>query len=62
MELSKDWQYKKDHPKDLILGDTSKGVTTRSSFKPFVNLAFISQIELKSINEALEDEYWVLAM
>ena len=42
MELPKDWHYKKDHPKDLIIGDTSKGVTTRSSFKSLVNLAFIS--------------------
>ena len=62
IELSKDWHYKNDHPKELILGETSKGVTTRSSFKPFINLAFISQIEPKSINEALKDEYWVLTM
>ena len=26
--LSKDWRYSISHPKDLILGDVSKGVTT----------------------------------
>ena len=57
MEFSKDWQYKKDHPKDLILGDTSKGVTTRSQLKPIINLAFISQIEPKNIDDALSDEF-----
>ena len=29
-DLPKDWQFKKAHPQDLILGDTIKGVTTRS--------------------------------
>ena len=57
MELSKDWHYKKDHPKDLIMGDTSKGVTTRSQLKPIINLAFISQIEPKNIDDALSDEF-----
>ena len=28
--LPKDWQFKKAHPQDLIIGDTTKGVTTRS--------------------------------
>ena len=29
-DLPKDWQFKKAHPQDLIIGDTIKGVTTRS--------------------------------
>ena len=60
--LPKDWQYKKAHPQELIIGDTTKGVTTRSKLKSFVNLAFISQIEPKNIDDALCDEFWVLAM
>ena len=61
-ELPKDWQCKKAHLQELIIGDTIKGVTTRSKFKSFVNLAFISQIEPKNIDDALNDEFWVLAM
>ena len=61
-DLPKDWQFKKAHPQELIIGDTTKGVTTRFTLKTFVNLAFISQIEPKNINDALCDEFWVLAM
>ena len=52
----------KDHPKDLIIGESSKGVTTRQSLKHLNSLAFISQIELRNVDEALNDESWVLAM
>ncbi|KAL4384369.1 hypothetical protein GQ457_15G012400 [Hibiscus cannabinus] len=46
-----------------ILGDPSKGVTTRSSLRNTCNfVAFISCIEPKNINEALNDDYWLLAM
>ena len=61
-DLPKDWQYKKTHPQELIIGDTTKGVTTRSKLKSFVNLTFISQIEPKNVDDALCDEFWVLAM
>ena len=61
-ELPKEWHYKKDHPKELIIGDTSKGVTARSFIKPLVNLAFISQIEPKNIDDALSDEFWVIVI
>ncbi|CAL9122196.1 unnamed protein product, partial [Musa textilis] len=34
------------HPKELIIGDASKGVQTRSSFKDFcAHAAFLSQVE-----------------
>ena len=61
-ELLKDWQFKKVHPQELIISDTIEGVTTHSKLKTFVNLAFISQIEPKNIDDALNDEFWVLAM
>ncbi|KAH9754083.1 hypothetical protein KPL71_015319 [Citrus sinensis] len=31
--LPKEWRYVSSHPKDVILGDPSRGVTTRSSLK-----------------------------
>ena len=55
--LSKDWQFKKAHTQDFIIGDTTKGITTRSQLKSIVNLAFISQIEPKNIDDALSDEF-----
>ena len=61
-DLPKDWKYKKAHPQELIIGDTTKGVTTRSKFKDLINLAFISQIEPKNVDDALCDEFWVLVM
>ncbi|KAK8534118.1 hypothetical protein V6N12_047515 [Hibiscus sabdariffa] len=46
-----------------ILGDPSKGVTTRSSLRNICNyVAFISCIELKNIKEALNDDYWTLVI
>ena len=51
-----------DHPQHLIIGDSEKQVT-RSSLKNICNhLAFVSQIEPKNIEEALVDDYWVMAM
>ena len=61
-DMPKDWQFKKAHPQDLIIGETTQGVTTWSKLKSIVNLAFISQIEPKNVDDALCDEFWVLAM
>ena len=61
-DLPKEWHFKKDHPKGLIIGKPSKGVSTRHSLKHLNILAFISQIKLRNIDEALNDESWVLAM
>ncbi|CAL9095296.1 unnamed protein product, partial [Musa textilis] len=51
------------HPKELIIGDASKGVQTRSSFKNFcAHATFLSQVEPKCIVNALKDDSWVIAM
>jgi hypothetical protein len=53
----------RNHPVDQILGDISKGVTTRSRLDNFCeHYSFISSIEPFRVEEALLDPDWVLAM
>jgi hypothetical protein len=48
---------------DQILGDISKGVTTRSRLANFCeHYMFVSSIEPFRVEEALQDPDWVLAM
>jgi len=42
LPLLKDWRFASNHPKDLIIGDVSKGVTNRSKLHDLcVQFAFI---------------------
>src|SRR5690242_770389 len=53
----------RNHPVDQILGDLSKGVTTRSRLANFCeHYSFVSSIEPFRVEEALQDPDWVLAM
>ena len=53
----------RDHPLDTIIGDISRGVQTRSRLASFYeHFSFVSSIEPKKIDEALEDVDWVNAM
>jgi hypothetical protein len=53
----------RNHPVDKILGDISKGVTTRSHLAIFCEYyLFVSSIEPFRVEEALQDPDWVLAM
>ena len=61
-DLSKEWRFTKDHLKYNIIGEASKGVSTWNQLKTLGNLAFLSQIEPRIIEEAINDESWVLAM
>ena len=58
--LPKDWQFKKAHPQDLIIGDTTQGVTTRSKLRSIVNPSFLKLSP--KILMILCDEFWVLAV
>ncbi|KAH9791901.1 hypothetical protein KPL71_003915 [Citrus sinensis] len=61
--LPKEWKYVSSHPKDLILSDPSRSITTRSSLRNTCeHAAFISQIEPKSFADAENDEFWIMAM
>ena len=56
-ELPKEWKFVTNHPQDQIIGNLSIGVRTRSSLRNICNnLAFISQIEPKKLNDAIIDE------
>jgi hypothetical protein len=62
-DLPIEWRASKNHPLENIIGDISKGVTTRNSLTQACNhMAFVSQIEPNDINEAIIDEHWTLAM
>jgi hypothetical protein len=51
------------HPVDQILGDISKGVTTRSRLANFCeHYSFVSSIEPFRVEKSLQDMDWVLAM
>jgi hypothetical protein len=53
----------RNHLVDQILGDISKGVTTRSRLAKFCeHYSFVSSIEPFRVEEALQDSDWVLAM
>jgi hypothetical protein len=53
----------RNHPVDQIMGDISKGVTTRSCLANFCeHYSFVSSIEPFRVEESLQDLDWVLAM
>jgi hypothetical protein len=53
----------RNHPVDQILGDISKGVTSRSCLANFCeHYSFVYSIEPFRVEEAMQDPDWVLAM
>ena len=56
-------RHHRDHPLDLVIGDVSSGVRTRRQVQNEVEYgAFLSQIEPTSVEQALEDCDWIIAM
>ena len=61
--FQKKWKFVTNHPHDQIIGNPSIGVRTRPSLRNICNnLAFISQIEPKKLNDAIIYENWVTSM
>ncbi|XP_019189509.1 PREDICTED: uncharacterized protein LOC109183937 [Ipomoea nil] len=56
----------KDHPTQNIIGNPSSGVRTRGIKRYYLELAgytcYTSEIEPKTVKEALSDEHWIKAM
>jgi hypothetical protein len=57
------WKEVPNHPHEQIIGEIKSGVQTRRQLEKYIaNIAFISKIEPKNINEACDDKFWLLAM
>ena len=60
--LPKDWIQPRGLSKDNIIGDIKQGVYTRRRIVFREHVAFVSQIEPKNVNNALNDSNWIVAM
>ncbi|KAK2367888.1 putative mitochondrial protein [Trifolium repens] len=57
------FKYKSSHPEDLILGNKNSPRKTRSAFQQNDSLlGLISMIEPETVDEALTDDGWIIAM
>ena len=62
-ELSRELRVMKDHPLENVIGDVHQGVSTRNALRNSINnMAFVSQIEPSRVDDAINDEHWILAM
>ena len=61
--LPREWRVPNNLSLDNIIGQVQKGVSTRRSLNHFCeHMAFVSQVEPKSVEDALEDSNWINAM
>ena len=61
--LPKEWKTPRDLTLDNVIGKIEKGVSIRNSLNNFCRtVAFASQIEPKSLEEALQDSNWITTM
>lgn len=61
--LPQEWRTLNDHPIYQVIGDISQAITTRSNLRNICHYAaFVSQIEPKTINDAILDENSINAM
>ncbi|XP_019151937.1 PREDICTED: uncharacterized protein LOC109148657 [Ipomoea nil] len=55
-------RWLRDHPPDQVIGNVQESVKSRASLHENMMACFLSQMEPKSIKEALSDPDWVIAM
>ena len=61
--LPKEWRTPKNLQMENIIGNIEREVSTRSRLRNLCNnCAFVSQVEPKTVNDAINDEHWFLAM
>ena len=61
-DFPKAWKYAKDHPREQILGEPSACIQTRSHHNLMCFYAYVSILEPKSVESALEDSSWIIVM
>ena len=62
-DLAKEWKTRKDLILENMIGNIERGVSTRKYLNNFCEtMTFFSQVEPKNLNEALQDNNWILAM
>ena len=61
-QSERNWKFISNHSEDLIIGDKTQGVRTRSSLRDVATYGLVSEIEPKIIDEALSDNDWILAI
>ena len=61
VDLPLEWRVPRDLSLDNVIGEIHRGVSTRSSLNLLCE-HMASQIEPKSIQEALNDSNWISAM
>ena len=62
-ELPQEWRIPRDLSVENIIGQIQKGVSTKRTISNYCkHMTIVSQVELKSISEALKDESWVATM
>ena len=63
IEVPREWRNQKDISLDNIIGKISKGVSIGSRLRILCNnMAFVSQVKPRKIDESLCDEHWLMAM
>jgi len=61
--LPREWRVPRNFSLDNVIGQVRKEVSTRRSLNNFYeHMAFMSQVEPKSVEDVLEDSNWVNAM
>ena len=60
-------RIQKNHPAHEVIGEIGEGMRTCPkapvNYREMIgNLCFVSKIESKNVNEAIDDEYWISAM
>lgn len=60
--MVKSYKYQDSHPLENVLTNLTSGITTRPGMKNLCAFqAFLSIMEPKKVEKALEDEDWILA-
>ena len=60
--MPKDWIQSRGLSKDNIISDIKQGVSTKRRIAFCEHVAFVSEIEHKNVNDALNDSNWIVVM